>query len=180
MQQRRQRVSGVDAHLGYWVHYVGYRITHELRLKTQKFGVTAAEWVVLRVLSDFEDGTRPSHVASKLGLTRSAISKLAARLEAKALIDRRKSGADRRAKTLTLTLLGRLLVPGLAAMADQIDERAFGGAGQEAQKLIKSVMTWIVRRKRLRFVPLDRRRYCGYGPPVASLPPSTGRLAPVM
>jgi DNA-binding MarR family transcriptional regulator len=180
MQRRTERISAVEAHLGYWLHYVGYRITHELRLKAQRYGVTAAEWIVLRVLADFENGAMPSHVAAQLGLTRSAISKLAARLEAKELIERRKSVTDHRAKLLTLTLFGRVLVPTLAALADQTDERNFGGAGQEPQETIESVMKWIVRRDEFRFVPPARKGGYGYGPPVASLPPSTGTLAPVM
>jgi DNA-binding MarR family transcriptional regulator len=162
MHRWKGRVSPIEENLGYWLHYVGYRISHELRLRTQKFGVTAAEWVVLRAL--YEKGVMPSDLASRLGLTRGAISKLAARLEAKELIYREKSVSDGRVRILRLTVNGRVLVPVLAAMADENDARNFGGAGQTYREAIERVMKWIVRRDRLRFVPLGQCRiddtYC--------------------
>lgn len=156
MQRRPERISAIESHLSYWLHYVGYRVSHELCLQTRYFGVTAAEWVVLRKL--YEQGAMPSHLALRLGLTRSAISKLAKRLEAKELIHRTKSVSDRRAKMLTLTETGRVLVPVLAAAADETDARNFGRAGQAYREIIERVMKWIVRRDRLRFVPLGQCR----------------------
>jgi DNA-binding MarR family transcriptional regulator len=157
MQREIERASALESHLAYWVHYVGYRLFHELCLGVQKFGVTAAEWVLLRKLHENlemgEQGTMPSHLALQLGLTRSAISKLAARLEAKELIDREKSLPDRRARLVTLTTWGRLLVPRLAALADKTNARNFRGAGLAWRERIEQVMKWIVRRDRLRFVP---------------------------
>jgi DNA-binding MarR family transcriptional regulator len=91
-------------------------------------------------------------------VTRSAISKLAKRLEAKELITRKKCSSDRRAQILTLTVYGRVLVPALAAMADQTDVRNFGGMDPASRQTIRRVMKWIVRRDRLRFVPMDRER----------------------
>ena len=152
------------------MHYVGYRLFHELFRGVQKFGVTAAEWVALRKLHENlekgETGTMPSHLALQLGLTRSAISKLAARLEAKGLIDREKSLPDRRAKLLTLTTLGRILVPRLAALADETNARNFRGAGLAWRERIEQVMKWIVRRDRLRFVPLGQ---CSILPEIRSM-----------
>jgi len=57
-----------------------------------------------------------------MGRTRGAISKLADRLAAKALIVRTGSEDDRRFQTLTLTPAGRKLTPTLAALADKSDE----------------------------------------------------------
>ena len=154
MQRRIERANTLESYLAYWVHYVGYRLSHELYRRMQKFGVTAAEWVVLRKLyEDIETGAMPSLLALRLGLTRSAISKLAKRLEAKELILRTKSLPDRRAKLLTLTVAGRILVPRLAALADETNARNSRGAGLEWRQRIEQVMKWIVRRDRLRFVP---------------------------
>jgi DNA-binding MarR family transcriptional regulator len=154
MQRRIERANALESYLAYWVHYVGYRLSHELYRRMQKFGVTAAEWVVLRKLyENVEKGAMPSHLALRLGLTRSAISKLAKRLEAKELILRTKSLPDRRAKLLTLTVAGRILVPRLAALADETNSRSFRGTGLEWRECIEQVMKWIVRRDRLRFVP---------------------------
>jgi DNA-binding MarR family transcriptional regulator len=154
MYRWKGRVSPIEANLGYWLHYVGYRISHELCLRTRKFGVTAAEWVVLRAL--YEKGAMPSHLALRLGLTRGAISKLAARLEAKDMIHREKSLPDRRATLMTLTQLGRVLVPVLTPMADENDTRYFGRMAQTPRQTIEWVLKSIVRRDRLRFVPLSQ------------------------
>jgi DNA-binding MarR family transcriptional regulator len=157
MQRRPERISAVESHLGYWLHYVGYRVSLELRRKVQEFGVTAAEWVVLRTL--YDEGFKPTHLALRLGLTRGAVSKLAARLEAKGLIDREKSLSDRRSQLLTLTGLGRALVPILASLADQIDARNFGRDDFVPRETIERVMKWVVRRDRFRFVPpVETRR----------------------
>jgi DNA-binding MarR family transcriptional regulator len=144
-------ISALESYLSYWLHYVGYRLSHELGRKTQKLGVTAAEWVFLRKLHENE--SMPSHLAARLGLTRSAISKLAKRLEAKALIHRTKSLLDGRAKLLKLTQLGCELMPRLAASADQTEARNFGRASRGYRRSVERVMKWIVRRDRLRFVP---------------------------
>jgi DNA-binding MarR family transcriptional regulator len=153
MQRRPERISPVESHLAYWLNYVGYRISHELRHRTLEFAVTAAESVVLRKLYEHENGAMPSHLALRLGLTRGYISRLAMRLEIKGLINREKSGSDRRALILTLTGYGRALVAYLAAVADETDARNFGAAGQAYRDSIERVMKWIVRRDRFRFVP---------------------------
>jgi DNA-binding MarR family transcriptional regulator len=151
MQRRTEGINAIESQLAYWVHYVGYRVSHELRLRARHYGVTAAEWVVLRTL--YDEGFKPTHLALRLGQTRGAISRLAARLEAKGLLHRDKSLSDRRAQWLTLTGLGRTLVPMLAAVADETNTRNFGGAADALLEPIERVMKWVVRRDRRRFVP---------------------------
>jgi DNA-binding MarR family transcriptional regulator len=158
MQRRPERISPVESHLAYWLNYVGYRITHELRHRTLKFGVTAAESVVLRKLHEHENGAMPSRLASQLGLTRGHLSRLAMRLEIKGLVNREKSVSDRRALILTLTGYGHFLMPYLAAAADETNARNFGGAGDAPREIIEKVMKWIVYRGRFRFVPPGRCR----------------------
>ena len=153
---RRLERTAIEAHLGYWLHYVGYRISHELCLRTQKFGVTAAESLFLRALDD-EEGAMPCHLALRLGLSRGFISKLAARLDAKELITRERSLSDGRAQSLRLTLFGRVLVSTLAALADETDARNFGGVSRAARETIEGYMKWIVRRDGFRFVPATNR-----------------------
>jgi DNA-binding MarR family transcriptional regulator len=162
MQRRPEQISPVESHLAYWLNYVGYRLAHELRLRTLEFGVTAAESVVLRKLYEHEDGVMPSRLASRLGLTRGYVSRLAVRLEAKGLINREKSVADRRALTLRVTDMGRALLPVLAAAADKTNARNFVGVGDAPLETVERVIKWIVYRRRFRFVPPGRCRIRGY------------------
>ena len=64
MQRRPEPISALESHLAYWLHYVGYRIFHELHHRALEFGVTAAESVVLRKLYEHEQGAMPSRLAA--------------------------------------------------------------------------------------------------------------------
>jgi len=162
MQRPPQQISPVESHLAYWLHYVGWRVFHELRLRAREVGVTAAESVVLRKLHEHETGATPSRLALRLGLSRGYIARLAVRLEAKGLIHREKSLSDRRTLTLRLTDLGRALLPTLAGLADKTNARHFAGAGEAAHETIEKVMKWNVHRHQYRFVPPDRCRMRKY------------------
>jgi DNA-binding MarR family transcriptional regulator len=153
MQCEPEEISPVESHLAYWSHYVGYRLFHELRRRTRKFGVTAAESVLLRKLLEHEQGAMPSLLALRLGLSRGYLSRLAMRLEIKGLLNRTKTLSDRRALLVRLTGAGRALVGYLAAAADETNARNFHRAGVAWREAIERVMKWIVRRDRLRFVP---------------------------
>ena len=89
--KRNTTVAPLEAHLGYWLRFVSNHVSHAFSLKLAQRDVTVAEWVVLRELYERENAA-PSELADRLGMTRGAISKLADRLEAKALIER---SADR-------------------------------------------------------------------------------------
>ncbi len=158
MQRRPESISPVEAHVAYWLHYVGNRLFHELRQRALRFGVTAAESLLLRKLWEHENGAMQSRLAAQLGLHRSHISRLAMRLEIKGLINREKSVSDRRALTLTLATAGRLMVPSLAAAADKTNARHFGRVGEAPLLAIEKVMKWIVYCGRFRFVPPGRCR----------------------
>ncbi len=150
----RKPVSSIETHLGYWLRYVSNSVSHAFRLNLEQRGVTVAEWVVLRELFD-RDAASPSEIADRLGMTRGAISKLADRLEAKALARRSANSRDRRYQTLTLTAAGRTLVPKLAALADRNDEEFFGHLSGDDRHKLETLMKDIVRRRTLKAVPVE-------------------------
>jgi DNA-binding MarR family transcriptional regulator len=147
-------VSPLEAHLGYWLRFVSNQVSHSFSLKLGERGVTVAEWVVLRELYERE-AMAPSALAERIGMTRGAISKLADRLEAKALVTRTTSVEDRRYQALAITAKGRALLPKLAALADENDAAFFGHLNAAEQERIKSAMREIVRRHGLKSVPVD-------------------------
>jgi DNA-binding MarR family transcriptional regulator len=144
---RRPRVSPLGAHLGYWLRCISNHVSQALSRELEEQGITAAEWVVLRELYDGD--RRPIAVAANLGLSRGAISKLADRLVAKQMITQRASGGDLRGQMLALTELGRVLVPTLAAIADEIDQKFFGDLDRRTREVIVSAMREIIRRRGL-------------------------------
>ncbi len=150
----KERTSPLTAHLGYWLRYVSNQVSHAFRRKVAARGVTVAEWVVLRTLLD-QEAMAPSALADLLGMTRGAISKLADRLAAKALISRTEDRNDGRSHRLALTAKGRRLTPVLAALADANDAEFFGHLSQAERAKIESAMREIVRRHGLRAVPVE-------------------------
>lgn len=147
-------VSPLESHLGYWLRFVSNHVSHAFRLKVEARGVTLAEWVVLRALFD-EKGVNPSQLAGQLGMTRGAISKLADRLVAKALITRRERADDRRYQTIALTPAARRLLPRLAALADQNDEEFFHPLSAKERAALVAIMKKLVQAHGLHTLPTE-------------------------
>lgn len=151
---RSAAVSPLEAHLGYWLRFVSNQVSHSFSLKLAERGVTVGEWVVLRELYEC-DAMAPSELADKIGMTRGAISKLADRLTAKALVTRAASDEDRRYQALALTAKGRAIVPKLAVLADENDAEFFGHLAAAERRRIEKVMREIVHRHGLKSVPVE-------------------------
>lgn len=153
IKNQRSGVSVLESHLGYWLRHVSNRVSGSFgdRLKAQD--VSVAEWVVLRELYDGE--RLPSALAERIGLTRGAITKIADRLIARALVTRTASEEDARSRRLALTRQGRALVPRLAAIADRNDAEFFGHLSPKERACIEGIMKGIVRRLGLKGQPVD-------------------------
>ncbi len=147
-------VSALESHLGYWLRYVSNHVSQSFAAKLAEANVSVAEWVFLRELFDVET-MPPSHLATRLGMTRGAISKLADRLIARNLVARTADAEDRRYQALSLTPAGRAVVPGLSALADANDATFFGHLDGPTRKTIESAMKEIVRRQGLRTIPVE-------------------------
>jgi DNA-binding MarR family transcriptional regulator len=146
--------SALSAHLGYWLRCVSNQVSQAFARKVEARGVTVAEWVFLRQLLD-GDHVAPSRLAEHLGATRGAITKLADRLIAKALVARAADPGDGRAQILSLTPAGRALVPQLAALADINDAEFFDGLTSQDRKALLRILQGIVEKRGLKAVPMD-------------------------
>lgn len=153
-KSKKAHVSGLQDHLGYWLRHVSNQVSHAFSRKVEARGVTVAEWVILRVLYD-EESLAPSALADRLGMTRGAISKLADRLVAKALVTRTADANDRRFQELALTAAGRALVPELSDLADRNDAEFFGHLTALERAEVERVMRGIVDKLALRASPID-------------------------
>ncbi len=149
---KKDRVSDLDAHLGYWLRFVSNHVSQAFTRKIEAKGVTVAEWVLLRELFEFGP-TNPSQVADRLGMTRGAISKLAERLRVKKFVTRTASDDDGRAHTVALTAAGKKLVPVLARLADENDREFFGHLTDDERASLVGALQEIVRRHDWKDVP---------------------------
>ena len=71
------------------------------------------------------------------------------------MVSRTISTTDRRSQTLALTKSGQALVPKLAELADRNDEEFFGHLDAKQRARLEAAMKDIVRRSRLKAVPLE-------------------------
>lgn len=146
-------VSDLTAHLGYWLRYVSNHVSQAFARKLAAKDVTVAEWVFMRVLHGREP-ISPSQLASDMGMTRGAITKLADRLLAKGLIDREARSDDGRSHTLCLTAQGEALVPELAALADENDAECFAHLSDRDRSTMLRVLKQTVTRLGLAALPI--------------------------
>ena len=140
---RRKPVSDVEAHLGYWLRFVSNHVAHAFQMKMEAHGVTVSEWVVLREI--YASGpTSAIALAARTGISKGAVSKLLARIEAKALLERETLDEDRRNQVVALSVAGQALVPELAQVADQNDAEFFGHLPVQVRTAIVDVMRNVV------------------------------------
>lgn len=149
-----QPVPGLESHLGFWLRLVSNSVSGEFRRRVEARGVTVSEWVVLRSLHG-AGPTAQGELTQALGMTKGALSKIVARLEAAGLLARETAAGDARSWLLSLTAAGRRLVPGLAALADANDEAFFGHLGPDERKRLTATLREIVRLRGLRGVPTE-------------------------
>lgn len=152
--RKAQTISRLDAHVGYWLRMVSNHVSHAFKLKVKAYGVTVAEWVVLRQLLDSGE-THPSQLAESLGMTRGTISKLVDRLSIKGHVVRKAAEGDGRYQTVGLSASGWKLVPLLATLADRNDAEFFGHISGEDLSALTGTLKEIVRRRNLKGVPVD-------------------------
>jgi MarR family transcriptional regulator, lower aerobic nicotinate degradation pathway regulator len=148
------RISRLTDHLGFWLRQVSNHVSHGFARKLADKDVTVAEWGLMRMLYGREPSA-PSRLANEMGLTRGAITKLADRLIAKALVIREASKNDGRAQTLKLTAKGAKFVPELAALADKNEIECFAHLSDDDRRTLQRILGETVARHGLTKMPLD-------------------------
>jgi DNA-binding MarR family transcriptional regulator len=147
-------VSELQSHAGFWLRYVSNHVTASFRRALADEGVSLSDWVALRELYDRKYAS-PGILAECLGMTKGAISKIVARLELRNLVKRAVAPGDRRSQNVSLTTLGRVLVPTLAALADENDQSFFGHLSAHERLELMVTLRGIVRRRKLKTIPVD-------------------------
>lgn len=89
--------------------------------------VSSVQYAALHVLSR-ASGASQAHLGNVLGLDRSTIADLVARMARRELLVRTASATDRRQKSLTLTPLGERTLAELRPRVDAIEPIVTGGA----------------------------------------------------
>lgn len=88
----------------------------------QSSGLTDAAWRPLLHLHHLGDGIRQKDLAASLGIEGPSLTRLLDQLIAKGLIERLEDASDRRAKLLTLSPQGRVMVTRIASKVAALEE----------------------------------------------------------
>ncbi len=148
------RPTRLETHLGYWLRRVSNAVSGSFARSLQERQTSVAEWVLLRRLYDRKQST-PGELADALTMTRGAISKIIDKLQEKGWIRSRIKPEDNRVQLLSLTASGRRVVPELAGIADQNDDRFFAFLNTGERRLLRELLIKLADHHRIRDVPFE-------------------------
>jgi len=133
--------NDLEAQMGYWLRKLSNQVSGAFAARVEKYGVSVAGWVVLRVL--FDHDTLPlKDIVSQVGVDQGALSRMVERLMVRGLVIRKESPKSRREVAISLTQEGRKLVPKLAREADENDRAHFGHlSGRQRAELLSTIKT---------------------------------------
>lgn len=147
-------VPDLAAHAGYLMRMVSNAVSHAFAGKMAGEGVTVAEWAMLRSLYG-SDAIAPTALAARMGMTKSAISKLAERLLEKGLVERAGNPRDKRGHSLSLSPAGIAKVPVLAGLADENDATFLGVLDAGEQRDLRTLLHRLIEEHGLSAMPVD-------------------------
>src|SRR5215468_7100660 len=110
---------------GSLLHQVARDLATALDRQLAPFGVTAQQAALL--LHASRQQSSPSQLMTALGTDTAGMTKLADRLEAKHLVERRPNPADRRSVIVTLTEPGQALIPEVGRVFGRVTRQLFNG-----------------------------------------------------
>lgn len=133
------QLSGLEDHLGYWLRHVSGHVSAAFARALQARQVSVAEWVALRHIYDHPAIT-PGELATAIGMTRGAVSKVLDKLEHKQWVAVTAGMDDNRMRQVMLTPAGQQVLPELAQIADANDARFFSSLTGDEQHTLKSLL----------------------------------------
>lgn len=129
--------------LGDYVPYLlsraGVSISHNLSRELDQFGITLPMWRVMAALLD-EGEQRLGDLARLTAIELSTLSRIAAAMEAKGLVTRRRSGQDARAVLIGLTGEGRRTAESIVPRALDSESAAIAGMSDDEVRTLKGLL----------------------------------------
>ena len=122
----------LDNQLCFAMHAASRAMTRAYQPLLDELGITYPQYLVLLILWE-EDGARVSRIGERLYLDSATLTPLLKRLEARGLIDRRRSAVDERVVEVHLTADGKRL----RRRAECVPRAAFGKTGLATAELAR-------------------------------------------
>jgi DNA-binding MarR family transcriptional regulator len=137
----KSKISGLEDHAGFWLRKLSNAVSQSFAERVERHGVSVANWVVLRVLYDHE-ALALKDIVERVGVDQGSLSRMVDRLLEKDLVERVENPDDRRAVRISLTRVGRQLVPKLAREADENDKAFFAALpARKREELLVTIET---------------------------------------
>jgi MarR family transcriptional regulator for hemolysin len=114
-------------------------------LRLQKYGLTEATWLPLLRLAQSSAPMRQKDLAAALSLDSSSVVRILKSLEDAVLIERSEDAADRRAKAIAITSLGRSLVRKVEAVSEDVQREVLAGLAQGDVAIARQVLEAVCR-----------------------------------
>jgi DNA-binding MarR family transcriptional regulator len=128
-------LDGLDGHLGYFVRRLQIWIFQDFIRTLAGIDISPAQFSVLIVIAS-NQGLSQIEISAALGIERARLVRLLHRLEARGLIRRLPSSADRRRHALQLTPHGRTLLARAKALATRHEQRLSKKLGADRHQML--------------------------------------------
>jgi MarR family transcriptional regulator, transcriptional regulator for hemolysin len=138
---RRRVRAGFGAQIAQAARLWRRVVDHRMR----PFGLTEATWLPLLHVARSPAAMRQKELAASMSLDSSSVVRLLDALEAASLIERREDDADRRAKAIVLTPLGRATVARVERVAQQVRGDALMGLAENELATASHVLDHVCR-----------------------------------
>lgn len=129
--------------LGDYVPYLlsraGVSLAHNFSRDLDQFGISLPMWRVMAALLD-EGEQRLGDLARLTAIELSTLSRIAASMETKGLVTRRRSGQDARAVLVGLTMDGRRTAESIVPRALDWESAAIAGMSDEEVRTLKGLL----------------------------------------
>lgn len=129
--------------LGEYVPYLlnraGVSLANNLSRELDQFDITLPMWRVMAALLD-EGEQRLGELARLTAIELSTLSRIAAAMEGKGLVTRRRSGQDARAVLIALTPGGRDKAEAIVPLALGVESTAIAGLSDDQVRVLKGLL----------------------------------------
>ena len=152
LRRKPQTAQHFERHIGYWMRRVSAHVQGASARTLQTRHTSVAEWIVLCLILE-QPGVTPAELAESLTMTRGAVSKIIDKLEAKNWVTRSAKSGDGRVHLLFLTRRGSQIIPQLAEMLDQHEQKIFGSLEADERAVLRRLLQKLAEIHHTRKIP---------------------------
>ncbi len=135
----QRTTQSVHHSLGYWTTLIARTMEADFNKRLSGYGITRVAGAVLGAIH-FDEKKTPSELAAFLRIDRAAVTRLLDKLETQELIERNRTGCDRRSVSLLVTPRGKKLSATIAQESRAVNAQfATGLSPEDIEQYIETI-----------------------------------------